>query len=110
MRFNKYHAVKTTVDGITFDSKKESIRYEELKIMESVGAITDLKLQQRFLIVPKAGNNHRERYYVADFVYNMQGVKIIEDVKSPITKKNPVYTLKKALMLWQYPEYTFKES
>ena len=31
---NKYHAKKTTVDGIEFDSKLEANRYCELKLLE----------------------------------------------------------------------------
>lgn len=31
---NKYFNQKTIVDGIKFDSKKESIRYQELKLLE----------------------------------------------------------------------------
>jgi len=36
---NKYNAVKTKVDGITFDSKKEAHYYEELKFLQSRGFI-----------------------------------------------------------------------
>lgn len=107
---NKYGNRKTTVEGITFDSAKEANRYRELKMLEISGLISDLKIQQRFEIVPKAGGNKRARFYVADFTYLEGGKKIIEDVKSEITRKNPVYTLKKALVLWQYPDWIFRES
>lgn len=107
---NKYGNRKTTVEGITFDSAKEANRYRELKMLEISGLISDLKIQQRFEIVPKAGGNKRARFYVADFTYLEGGKKIIEDVKSEITRKNPVYTLKKALVLWQYPDWNFRES
>lgn len=105
----KYHNIKTTISGITFDSKKEAERYQFLKLLERANKISDLQLQVKFLIVPKAGKNKRERFYVADFTYTENGVKVIEDVKSKITKKNPVYSLKKALMLYLYPEYDFRE-
>ena len=36
---NKYHAQKTEVDGITFDSKKESRQWKELCMLESSGGI-----------------------------------------------------------------------
>lgn len=107
--YYKYHNKKTTVSGIIFDSKKEAERYSLLKLLEKAGEIQNLQLQQRFLIVPKEGKNKRERFYVADFVYEKNGKKIIEDVKSAITKKNPVYTLKKALVLYLFPEYDFIE-
>ena len=106
----KYGNKKTTVEGITFDSAKEANRYRELKMLEISGLISDLKIQQRFEIVPKAGGNKRARFYVADFTYLEGGKKIIEDVKSPITRSNAVYTLKKALVLWQYPDWIFRES
>ena len=106
----KYGNKKTLVNGITFDSKKESVRYNELLLLEKSGLIADLKIQQRFEIVPKSGGNKRARYYYADFTYCEGGMKIIEDVKSPITRQNPVYTLKKALVQWQYPNWIFRES
>jgi ribosomal protein S8 len=106
---NKYHNVKIIYDGIKFDSKKEASRYAQLKLLEKNGYISDLKLQVRFEIVPKKNGNKRARYYVADFVYSEKNQKVIEDVKSYITKKNPVYSLKKALILANYPEYLFRE-
>ena len=47
----KYKNVKTTVDGIAFDSQKEARRYADLKLMHRAGAITDLTLQPKFDIV-----------------------------------------------------------
>lgn len=107
---NKYGAKKTRIGGKIFDSKKEANRFQELKLLERSGLISDLRTQERFLIVPKAGGNKRERYYYADFTYKEGGRNIIEDVKSPITRQNPVYSLKKALVQWQYPDYIFRES
>lgn len=107
---NKYGAKKTKIGDKVFDSRKEANRFQELKLLERSGLISELRTQVRFLIVPKAGGNKRERYYYADFTYCEGGRKIIEDVKSEITKRNPVYSLKKALMQWQYPDYIFRES
>ena len=42
---SKYRAVKTEVDGIMFDSKKEAARYVELKEKLDAGIIQDLKLK-----------------------------------------------------------------
>lgn len=108
-RYMKYNNVKTEYEGRIFDSKKEAHRYAELKMLQLSGEITDLQLQVRFEICPKRYGNNRARYYIADFVYKEGGKLIIEDVKSPITKKNPVYSLKKALVLANYPEYIFRE-
>lgn len=44
----KYKNKKITIDGITFDSKKEAQRYSELKILERGGKISQLVLQPRF--------------------------------------------------------------
>ena len=97
---NKYHAKKTTIDGIIFDSKKEALRYCELRAMEHAGKIFSLERQVKFNLIPaetdKNGNKLREINYFADFVYfdeKMQ--RIVEDVKGVRT---PVYNLKKRLM------------
>ena len=107
---NKYRNVKCVYDGLKFDSKKEAQRYAELKLLEKCGAIQDLKTQVKFCIVPKTEKNRRARFYIADFVYTDNGVQTIEDVKSPITRRNPVYSLKKALVLVNYAEYNFVET
>ena len=46
------------------------------------------------------GHKIREIAYVADFVYEENGAKVVEDVKSPITRKNPIYKLKKKMMMY----------
>lgn len=97
---NKYHARKTAVDGITFDSKREAERWCELRLMLRAGLITSLERQVRYELVPKVGK-HRARYYVADFRYrDMQTEEmIVEDVKGAHTQ---VYELKKAILRWRY--------
>ena len=50
---NKYYNEKVIVDGIKFDSKKESKRYVELKLLEKVKLIKDLELQKEFELQPK---------------------------------------------------------
>lgn len=95
MKPNKYGAKKTVVDGITFDSKKEAIRYQELKILLRTGVIEQLKLQPRFDFII---NGVKCGFYKADFQYWDVRIKklITEDVKG---MKTPVYRLKKKLML-----------
>ena len=111
----KYRNKKTTLDGYTFQSKKEANRYFELKMLQKAGEITALELQPKFEIVPDviwlhASRILRKRYYIADFAYFENGNKTVEDVKSAITRKNPVYTLKRQLFLLKYPGIVFKES
>ncbi len=89
----KYKNVPTEVDGIRFASKKEARRYGELKLLEKAGEIRDLKLQPRY---PLSTDMKRLGYYVADFCYCMKsGAVVVEDVKSPATRKNPLYRWKK---------------
>ena len=45
---NKYRAVRTVVDGITFDSKSEASDYIKLKLMQKSNKIKDLELQPKY--------------------------------------------------------------
>ena len=47
-RQDKYGNRKVTIDGITFDSKREMKRYCELKLLEKAGEISGLELQPEF--------------------------------------------------------------
>jgi len=101
-RVNKYGAKKVDIDGIKFDSRHEAYRYVELKYMERIGMISDLRLQVPFEIVPKQLDEtgkvaERAVKYVADFVYTKDGKMIVEDAKSPATRTD-VYKLKRKLM------------
>ena len=124
---SKYKAVKTTIDGITFDSKKEAKRYTELKLLEKAGHITHLELQPEYQITI---NGAKICKYKADFRYftvraentarsnitigewqppTMAGDKegqIVEDVKG---FKTPIYRLKKRLVEASYPGTLIKE-
>ena len=112
----KYHAKKTEVDGIVFDSKREADRYCELKILEKAGEIKALLLQKDFLLIPaqyetyeRYGKNgqrlvdgrkliERQCVYRADFTYyDKDGNLVVEDVKGV---KTPEYKIKKKLMLY----------
>jgi hypothetical protein len=101
---NKYHAHKTTIQGMTFDSKKEAGRYLVLNQMSKDGLITDLVCQPSFKFLIDGGvlrytPSNRAVKYIADFQYTLNGERIVEDVKSPVTASLPAYKLKKALML-----------
>lgn len=124
-RTGKYGAKKTVADGITFDSKKEAQRYHELKLMQQSGQITQLRFQPRYtlfaLTLEHADlrdcysgivSNRRQFVceYVADFEYRQTegtvlGIvtrTVVEDVKSPATRKKEVYRLKRKLFEAQY--------
>jgi hypothetical protein len=91
----KYRNVKTRVGDIVFDSKKEAARYMLLRDMEKQGKISDLNIQVK---IPITVQGVKICTYIADFRYSDGKQYITEDVKSEITRKNPVYRLKKKLI------------
>ena len=93
---NKFNARKTLLDGIVFDSAKEANRYKELKLLERAGHIKSLRLQVPFIF--EIGGKKMFTYY-ADFTYlSKNNSCCVEDVKSEITRKLPVYRLKKKII------------
>lgn len=116
---SKYHSKKVTVDGIEFDSKKESQRYIELKQQERQGLISDLQMQVPFVLIPAQYETvteytpkthkpklvkklvERKLKYVCDFSYVKNGEVVVEDVKG--YKNSAAYSefvIKRKLMLW----------
>lgn len=116
---SKYGSRKQTVSGITFDSRKEARRFQELRLLEQAGQISDLRLQVKFQLIPpqrapsfevyKSGPNkgrrkpgkllEKECSYIADFVYIKNGETVVEDSKG---FKTDVYIIKRKLMLERY--------
>ena len=98
----KYRSKKTTIDGITFDSKKEANRWMELKALESVGEISHLQRQVKYELIPSQRIDgkvvERPCSYIADFVYHKLGSNevIVEDTKGFRTAD---YKIKRKLML-----------
>lgn len=108
----KYRNKKTVIDGITFDSAKEAQYYQILKLHEKAGLVKEIELQPKFVLqekfVDSHGEKHQEIAYIADFRYFdcLAGVCIVADVKG---LKTAVYTVKKKLLLFRYPELNFIE-
>lgn len=111
---SKYLNKKTIVDGITFDSRKEASRYRELKLLEADGQISNLRCQEKFVLIPaqrepdiigvrggvkKGKIIEKECSYLADFVYDEDGQTVVEDTKGFRTKD---YVIKRKLMLYFY--------
>lgn len=98
---SKYGSRKITRDGITFDSQKEYRRFCELCLLERAGKVTDLQRQVKFELIPSQRISgkvvERACTYVADFVYQENGEKVVEDTKGFKTKD---YIIKRKLMLW----------
>lgn len=82
-----------TVDNVTFASKREAVRYVELRASQNAGIIRDLVLQPKF---PLIVNGEKICVYVADFRYveARTGKTIIEDAKGARTA---LYGLKSKL-------------
>lgn len=100
---NKYRNQKTVVNGIKFDSKKEAARYEVLMEQLRSGEISDLRLQVNFTMIEgftaPTGDRIKPMKYIADFTYrDSEGTLIVEDVKSPATRKDKAYRIKNKLM------------
>ena len=110
----KYGNKKVEIDGQVFDSRKEARRYQELRLLEKAGAIQNLQMQVKFVLIPaqyepdiigkrggvKRGKLiERECSYIADFQYIENGKLIVEDTKGFRTKD---YIIKRKLMLHEY--------
>lgn len=120
MKKNKYRSQKITRNGLTFDSLKEYRRFCDLLLLEKAGAITDLKRQVPFELIPaqyeeiptgeiyKRGDRkgqpkfkrvciEQSVVYNADFTYTENGKTVVEDTKGIRTKD---YIIKRKLMLY----------
>lgn len=103
-RRSKYGAKRTEIDGVTFASKRESVHYARLKLLEKAGEITQLVLQPPFPIVV---NGIKVGKYLADFSYRSKdGVLHVIDVKG---MKTPMYRLKKKLVEAIYRHINIEE-
>jgi hypothetical protein len=78
---SKYHAQRTTIDNVSFASKREARRYQELKLLERAGVITGLQLQPSFPLTVENGQF------------------VVEDVKG---MKTPMYRWKAKHVRAQY--------
>lgn len=103
-----------TPDG-TFDSKGEWERWLFLKEARNNGQISDLHRQVKYTLIPTQYRTEivhlktkdkevqrvaeREITYTADFVYEKNGEKVVEDYKGLRTKD---YLIKRKLMLYLF--------
>lgn len=104
-RRSKYGNRKTVVDGITFDSAKEAWRWQELKLLEKVGEVTHLERQVPFALhvrTLKDGALVKVGKLTLDFVYQHFTGPVYEDVKSPITRTETSYRLRKRMFEAEY--------
>lgn len=105
---SKYGNVKTEIDGIKFDSKKEARRYGELRLFEKAGEITNLTVHPKF-VLQEGFIWHRKKIrpitYSADFMYQENGQIIVEDVKGVQTQ---LFRVKAKMFKRKYPELVFR--
>ena len=103
MSYRKYGAKRTTVDGITFDSKAEARRFGVLKNLQKLGKIGDIKVHPEFVLAEPVKGKLRAIKYEADFLYYDMEIKqnVIEDVKGFPTA---AYRIKKNMFLRMLPE------
>lgn len=105
----KYGNVKTQrqaeQEPITFDSKIEACRYDELMLELKAASIRDLRLQPQFTLQESYktcdGKRVRAIRYVADFSYIRDGALVVEDVKSKATK-TAQYQMKRKMMMERF--------
>ena len=125
---NKYNARKIVIDGQEFDSRKEANRWQELRMLQRAGVISDLRRQVKFVLIPAQYEDSTEVYqrgankgkpkrgkllehecaYIADFVYRVVETDrtAVEDTKGFRTKD---YIIKRKLMLY-LKGYRIKET
>ncbi len=97
-RRQKYGAVRVTLDGWTFDSKREASRYLQLKLRARAGEIAQLEVHPRYYLTV---NEHVIGRVTLDFRYvdlAKGGVQVVEDAKSPATHKARDWVLRKKLL------------
>ena len=93
-RTHKFNAVKTEIDGIKFDSKKESAYYVDLKIRQKAGEIVFFLRQTPFHL--PGGVTYR-----VDFTeFHADGTIRFVDVKGVKTKD---FVMKKKMVEALYP-------
>lgn len=107
---NKYQARKTVLNGITFDSKAEAKRYQELLWLEKAGHVSKIERQPEYVLVypfVHRGKKYRGVKYRADFKYldDVLGWTV-EDVKGHRTAE---YRIKLQMLLTRHPDINFVE-
>lgn len=107
---SKYHNVPVEAYGIRFDSLAELRRYEQLRLLQLSGKITDLVVHPTYELLPACTiNGKRERpiRYVADFQYDEDGHTVVEDVKGGKATQTREWKLKWRMARMRYPDITF---
>ncbi|MBK9497082.1 MAG: DUF1064 domain-containing protein [Xanthomonadales bacterium] len=97
-RRSKYGAIRVVLDGITFDSKREAFRYQQLKMRHLGGEIANLEVHPCYEL---RVNSQKIGKVTLDFRYIdllKRGAQVVEDAKSPATHKARDWVLRKKLL------------
>jgi hypothetical protein len=111
---NKFHAKKVTIDGIEFDSKRESEYYLHFVDMANAGIVTKIECHPRYTLLESFRGNdgkaERAITYRPDFrlTYTDGTIEVVE-VKSKRTAKEPDYIMRRKLFKSKYPDVKFSE-
>lgn len=111
---NKFHAKKVVIDGIEFDSKRESKYYRHFVDVANAGLITNIEVHPRFILLNSFkdcnGKTERAITYKPDFrlTYADGSVEVVE-VKSKRTAKEPDYIMRRKLFKHNNPDVKFSE-
>lgn len=102
MKPNKFHAIKTEVGGIKFDSKREAARWLDLLTLQRGGEIRNLRRQ---VVIPLIGQHGplktrtgRAMKMTVDFAYEdrrLNWAEVLEDSKGMATRD---YEVRKAVV------------
>lgn len=99
---NKFGAIKTEFDGITFDSKGECEYYQYLLTKHKK---EDIKLQPEFILQEAYVNNKGKKIRSITYRADFQIGNTVIDFKGMETE---VFKIKKKLFEKLYPEYDFQ--
>jgi hypothetical protein len=83
--------------GVYWHSRKEHRHWLVLRAAEAAGLVRSLRRQVKYVLLV---NGIEVGSYVADFVFfdSETNRVVVQDVKSPATRKLPLYRLKRNLM------------
>lgn len=100
----KYGNTKKTCNyGHVHDSIKEASRCDDLHLMQKAGVIENLEIQKKYELIPakkyRGMKNEKSCEYIADFVYEENGKKVIEDTKGFRTRD---FIIKRKLFKYLY--------
>jgi hypothetical protein len=110
----KYGNVKVKHAGFLFDSRKEMRRYKDLLLLSAAGEIENLQVHPKFTLQESFRDRNNKKIQAItvtwDFYYTRGDQVYVEDVKSPATRKEAAYNIRKRLFILRYPHTNFIET